>query len=116
MVLGNNPSLASAIANDYKLANAGLAQELYSLARPGDAFLAISTSGNAQNVLYAASLARVFGLPVIALTGEKGGQLAQLADVAIHAPASHTDEIQNWHIQIYHTLCEMLETHFFLEG
>jgi len=116
MILGNNPSLASAIANDYKLANAGFAQELYSLARSGDVFLAISTSGNAQNILYATSLARALGLPVIALTGEKGGKLAPLADVAIRAPASHTDEIQNWHIQIYHALCEMLETHFFQEG
>jgi len=115
VVLGINLSLATAVNNDIPLPHVGLAQELYVLARSGDVFLGISTSGNAQNVLYAATVARGLGLSVVALTGEQGGRLSGLADVAIKAPAAETAEVQNLHVQIYHVLCEMLETHFFGE-
>jgi phosphoheptose isomerase len=115
VVLGINPTLASAVDNDFSLAHAGLAQEFYALARPGDVFLGISTSGNAVNVAYTASVAAALGCAVIALTGEGGGRLARQADVVIHAPAHITAEIQNWHIILYHTLCEMLEEAFWGE-
>ena len=111
--LGANPALTSAIANDNPLAHIGFAQELYSLARPGDVLLGISTSGGAQNVRYAASTARALRMPVISLTGPVGGELARQADIAIRAPGATTAEIQGWHIQLYHALCEMLETHAF---
>jgi D-sedoheptulose 7-phosphate isomerase len=113
--LGSNPALTSAIANDNPLPHMIFAQELYSLARSGDVLLGISTSGGAQNVRYAASVARALGLPVISLTGPGGGELACQADIAIRAPGSNTAEIQGWHIQLYHALCEMLETHAFDE-
>jgi D-sedoheptulose 7-phosphate isomerase len=113
--LGANPALSSAIANDNPLPHIVYAQELYSLARSGDVLLGISTSGGAQNVRYAASVAHALGLPVISLTGPGGGELASQADIAIRAPGSHTAEIQGWHIQLYHALCEMLETHAFEE-
>lgn len=112
VALGINPTLASAVDNDFKLPHAGFAQEFYALARAGDVFLGISTSGNAQNVTYTASVAAALGCPVIALTGAGGGRLAQQADVAIRAPAQKTDKIQSLHILLYHTLCEMLEEHF----
>jgi phosphoheptose isomerase len=115
VVLGVNPSLASAVANDMPDRDMNLAQELLALARPGDALLGISTSGNARNVVYAAQTARALGLKVIALTGESGGRLAELSDVAIRAPARRTDRIQEWHVLCYHALCEMLETEFFDE-
>lgn len=113
VVLGVNPSLVSAVANDMPNRDVNLAQELLALARPGDVLLGISTSGNARNVAYAAQTARALGLTVIALTGEDGGRLAGLADIAIRAPARSTDHIQELHIQLYHALCEMLETGFF---
>jgi D-sedoheptulose 7-phosphate isomerase len=113
--LGANPALTSAIANDNPLAHIGFAQELYALARRGDVLLGISTSGGAQNVRYAASVASAIGLPVIALTGPGGGELARQADIAIRAPGSSTAEIQGWHIQLYHALCEMLEINAFDE-
>lgn len=112
VALGNNPALASAVDNDFALPHTAFAQEFYALARVGDVFLGISTSGNAQNVAYSASVAAALGCPVIALTGEGGGRLARQADVAIRAPAQLTPEIQNLHIILYHTLCEMLEEHF----
>jgi D-sedoheptulose 7-phosphate isomerase len=108
--LGTNPALMSAIANDNPLRDIGFAQELYSLARPGDVLLGISTSGKAQNVRYAASTAHALGMKVISLTGPDGGPLAQQADTAIRAPGRDTPEIQGWHIQLYHALCDMLES------
>lgn len=113
LALGANPALTSAIANDIPLAHIGLAQELYALAHDSDVLLAISTSGGAQNARYAASTARALGMPVIALTGPSGGALAAQADVAIRAPGGSTAEVQGWHIQLYHALCEMLEVNAF---
>jgi phosphoheptose isomerase len=109
VVLGANLSLRSAMENDSPLPNLALAQELYALARPGDVFMGISTSGDARNVLYAASVARALGLTVIGLTGAHGGALAPLCDVAVRVPASETDVVQTWHQQVYHLLCDMLE-------
>ena len=109
VVLGANLALASAVANDMPDRDTNLAQELFALARPGDVFLGISTSGNARNVRYAAQVAKTLGLRVIALTGQNGGKLAPLADIPIQVPAQQTDRIQELHIQCYHVLCEMLE-------
>lgn len=113
VVLGVNPSLASAVENDFDARGLAYAQELYALARPGDAFLGISTSGRAANVGSAASVARALGLATVALTGADGGPLADRVDVAVRAPAHRTDRIQEQHVLLYHTLCEMLETDFF---
>ncbi len=115
IVLGVNPTLASAIDNDFENPHMGYAQELYALARPGDVFLGISTSGNAQNVLYAATVARLLNLTTIGLTGESGGKLAGQVDVLLAAPAQKTDLVQDWHIRIYHCLCEMLEAQIFAD-
>ena len=115
VVLGVNPSLTSAVANDMPDRDVNLAQELLALARPGDVLLGISTSGNARNVIYAAQTARALGLTVIALTGESGGRLADLADIAIRVPARRTDRVQELHVHCYHALCEMLEAEFFGE-
>ncbi|MCS7221292.1 MAG: SIS domain-containing protein [Anaerolineae bacterium] len=113
LVLGANPSLASAVDNDNLQRAMGLAQELYALARPGDVLLGISTSGNARNVCLAAQVARALNLRVIALTGERDSELGRLADVTIHAPGILTGRIQEQHVRIYHALCAMLEDHFF---
>jgi D-sedoheptulose 7-phosphate isomerase len=107
--LGSNPALASAVLNDNPLPQAGLAQELLALARPGDVLLGISTSGKARNVINAALTARALGVDVISLTGQAGGPLAEQADIAIRAPAQATADVQELHIRLYHTLCAMLE-------
>lgn len=113
VVLGCNTSLSTAVANDMPDRDVGFAQELIALARPGDVFLGISTSGYARSVVYAAQTARALGLIVISLTGESGGKLASLSDIAMRMPVSRTDRVQEYHVLCYHTLCEMLEDHFF---
>ncbi len=109
IVLGSNHSLSSAVDNDNPTRNMAFAQELYSLAKRGDVLMGISTSGNAQNVIYAAATAKALGLTVIALTGREGGMLAEIADIAVKAPASETRRVQEMHSVLYHVLCRMLE-------
>lgn len=107
-------SLSTAYAND-EAPDLAFAQQLYGLGCKGDAFLAISTSGNSANILYAAQVARVKGIKVIGLTGRDGGKLKALCDVCIIAPAKETYQIQEFHLPIYHALCLALEDAFFGE-
>jgi phosphoheptose isomerase len=115
VVLGANMALSSAVENDMADRDLRYAQELLALGRPGDALWGISTSGNARSVVYAAETARALGLTVIGFSGADGGRLATLSDIAVRAPAQRTDRIQEYHISMYHALCEMLETTFFEE-
>lgn len=116
VVLGVNTALSTAIGNDMVDRNMGFAQELFALARSGDMLLGISTSGQARNVIYAAQTARALGLSVISLTGESGGTLAGLADIALRTPSDSTDRTQEYHVLSYHALCEMLEVYFYSEN
>lgn len=91
------------------------AQQLFGYGREGDIFLGISTSGNSKNIMNATVVARASGIKVIGLTGSKGGELADVADVAVKAPEKDTYMIQELHLPIYHCWCLMLEDHFFGE-
>jgi len=110
--LAGNYSLSSAFANDVD-PQLVFAQQVIGYGRPGDVLLAISTSGNSENVLNAAVTARAMGLKVIGLTGESGGQLRACCDVIIGVPGHETFEIQELHLPVYHALCKMLEVYFF---
>lgn len=89
------------------------AQQLFGFGRPGDVFLGISTSGNSKNIMSATVVARALGIKVIGLTGAKGGELAEVADVIVKAPETETYMIQELHLPIYHCWCLMLEDKFF---
>jgi len=111
---GNGP-LATAYSND--VGSLGVfAQQLLGFGRAGDVFLGISTSGDSQNIIYAAVAAKALGIPVIALTGAGGGELALLAETVVKAPADETDRVQELHLPIYHCWCGMLEDRFFGEN
>ena len=92
------------------------AQQLFGFGRPGDVFLGISTSGNSKNVMSATVVARALGIKVIGLTGAKGGELAQVADVVVKVPETETYMIQEMHLPVYHCWCLMLEDKFFGKG
>ena len=92
------------------------AQQMLGFGKKGDVFLAISTSGNSKNVMNATVVARALGVKIIGLTGEKGGELSEVADVTVKAPSSETYMIQEYHLPIYHCWCLMLEDKFFGEG
>lgn len=89
------------------------AQQLLGFGREGDAFLAISTSGNSENILNAVIVAKAVGIKVIGLTGAYGGKLKDFADVCVRVPETETYKIQELHLPIYHCWCMMLEERFF---
>ena len=112
--LTSHQSLNTAFANDMD-GDYIYAQQILGYGRPGDVYLAISTSGNSRNILHAVPVAKALGIKVIALTGKDGGKLAKAADCAIIAPQHETYMIQELHLPIYHALCLMLEDTFFTE-
>jgi D-sedoheptulose 7-phosphate isomerase len=89
------------------------AQQLFGYGREGDVFLGISTSGNSENILNAAVVARALRIKVLALTGMGGGKLKAYADVSVEVPQTETYLIQELHLPIYHCWCLMLEERFF---
>ncbi len=105
-------ALNTAFAND-QAPDLAMAQQVFGLGQEGDALLGISTSGNSANVLYAMQVARLQGLTTIGLTGETGGRLKALADIAICVPERETFKIQEYHLPVYHALCIALEEEFF---
>lgn len=105
-------ALSTAYINDVD-GNGVFAQQLYGFGRSGDVFLAISTSGNSQNIIEATVVARALGIKTIGLTGKNGGELAKVSDLSIRVPETETYMIQELHLPIYHCLCLMLEERFF---
>jgi D-sedoheptulose 7-phosphate isomerase len=103
-----NTSALTAIGNDYGFEHV-FARELSAHARPGDVFLAITTSGNSQNILLAIEAARRSSVAVIGLTGESGGKMKTTCDVCLCVPSKSTARIQEMHITISHAICELLE-------
>lgn len=91
------------------------AQQVNGYGKNGDVFLAISTSGNSKNILYAATVAKAKGMKVIGLTGANDSRLSEMADITIHSSHTRTYMIQEHHLPIYHCLCLMLEERFFGE-
>ena len=89
------------------------AQALYSLGQKDDVLLAISTSGNSDNIVYAAKTAKALGMKVITLTGKNPCLLDALSDVIIHVDDSETYRIQELHLPVYHWLCAKIEDYFF---
>jgi len=112
IALSGHASLNTACINDID-GNITFAQQVYGYGKEIDVLLAISTSGNSKNVIYAAAVARVKKLKIIALTGEGGGKLKQYSNVCICVPETETWKIQELHLPVYHCLCQMLENHFF---
>jgi len=110
--LSAHSGLISAIANDTD-ADLIFAQQVIGYGNEGDILLALSTSGNSQNILDAIITAKAKGLTVIGLTGETGGKMSSLCDVLINVPGKSTAQVQELHLPVYHVLCQILETTFF---
>lgn len=90
------------------------AQQVMGLGKTEDVLWGISTSGNAKNVVSAAITAKAMGLKTFALTGEKNSRLSELCDVSIQVKGTETYIIQELHLPVYHTLCMIIEDHFFV--
>ena len=79
----------------------------------GDVLIGLSTSGNSQNVVDAAIVARAKGLKTIGLTGETGGRMREFCDVLINVPEMRTAYVQELHLPVYHAICMMVEKEMF---
>ena len=112
IALDGHPALTTAYMNDCEPLLC-FAQQVNGYGKAGDVLLAISTSGNSKNVLYAAATAHAKGIKVVGLTGEKPSKLSACAEVCIKVPQSETYMIQELHLPVYHCLCLMLEERFY---
>ena len=109
IALTGHAGLATAFLNDGN-GEMSYARQLYGYGKKGDVFIGISTSGNAENVMYAVAVAKASGIKTIGLNG---GKMAGACDCSIVVPSDETFKIQELHLPIYHTLCLMLEEHFY---
>ena len=106
----SDPSHLTCAANDYGFENI-FSRYIEGVGQSGDVLLAISTSGDSQNVVNAAVTARTKNMTVIGLTGKEGGKLAPLCDIEIRAPYTrYTDRTQEIHIKIIHSLIHYIES------
>ena len=108
IALTENPSIVTAVANDYSYDEV-FKRQVEALGRPGDVALGLSTSGDSENVVRAFEAARERGLRTVAFTGESGGRLSTLAEICIRVPAADTPRIQEGHTALAHALCELVE-------
>jgi D-sedoheptulose 7-phosphate isomerase len=108
LALHANTSSLTAIGKDYGYDEV-FAREVRAHGRRGDVLLAISTSGNSGNVVRAIEAAQDKSMAVVGLTGEHGGKMRDLCDVCLCVPSRSTPRIQECHILIGHTICELLE-------
>ncbi|NUO03000.1 MAG: D-sedoheptulose 7-phosphate isomerase [Saprospiraceae bacterium] len=103
-----NTSFVTAVANDYSY-EAVYARMVRAAGRPGDVLFAISTSGNSPNILKAIEAAKECGMIVVGLTGASGGQMRERCDYLLNMPSSDTPRIQECHMLVGHTICELIE-------
>ena len=106
----SDPSHLSCVGNDYGYDKV-FSRYIEALGTTGDILLAISTSGNSQNVLHAICAAKAKGMLIVGLTGKDGGKMAGLCDVEIRAPHSqYADRAQEIHIKVIHSLIHLVES------
>lgn len=112
VALTTNSSALTAIANDYSYKEI-FSRQLENFIHAGDVAVAISTSGNSENVVEGAREAKKAGAIVIAWTGQGGGKLKAVADVCLEVPSRRTSRIQEGHLALLHTLCGIIEHELF---
>ena len=115
LAITTDSSTLTSIANDYNF-NQIFSKQVRALGQAGDLLLAISTSGNSENVIQAIHAAHEREMKVIAMTGRDGGEIARLlqnSDVEIRVPVNSTARVQEVHILSLHCLCDLIDTQLF---
>ena len=108
IALTTDTSALTALGNEYTF-DIVFSRQLQALGQKGDVLIAITTSGNSKNVLEAVKQAKLMGITTIGVTGGKGGQLAPNVDIPIIAASFKTARIQESHLVIFHSICELVE-------
>ena len=101
-------SLLTAWSNDYGY-HTVFARQLHALAKPNDVFVAISTSGNSENIIRAVGEAKKLRMNVISLLGKGGGKMKNASDIEIIVPSDNTPVIQENHLMVFHIICEFVD-------
>jgi len=109
IALTTDTSILTCVANDYSYDEV-FSRQVSALGSSGDVLIAISTSGNSQNVINAVHAAKKNGCKTVLLTGKKGGKLDDLCDVVIAVPSDDTPRIQEMHLFVEHMICELAES------
>lgn len=107
-----NTSYLTAVANDYSF-NEVYSRLVKAKGKKGDVLIALSTSGNSQNIIEAAKTAKAKEMKVIAFTGADGGKLKEYAEYLINIPSIDTPRIQECHILVGHIICQLVEENYF---
>jgi D-sedoheptulose 7-phosphate isomerase len=107
-----NSSYLTAVANDFGY-EAVYERAVHAFVGPGDMLVAISTSGRSQNILRAANAARESGAKIVALTGQSGNPLHQIANSCLAVPSTRTARIQEMHMLLGHLFCQAVENEVF---
>lgn len=105
-------ALMTAFEND-AVPSLVFAQQVYAYAKENDVLLCMSTSGNSENIVYAAQTAKAAGIVSVAITGEKESRLSDICDICIRLPETETFKIQELTLPVYHCIAAMLEDYFF---
>jgi D-sedoheptulose 7-phosphate isomerase len=108
MALTTDTSILTAISNDYGY-DSLFSRQLEANAKPGDVFIAISTSGNSPNIVRALKTANDIGVVAVGLTGATGGEMADLCRYCVNIPSTDIPRIQEGHITVGHILCASTE-------
>lgn len=114
IALTTDTSILTATANDYDF-NRIFSRQVEGLGNKGDVLIGISTSGNSENVLKAFEEAKNKQMKVIGFTGAHGGKMKNLADYCYCAGSTNTPNIQEMHILVLHSICELLEIRMFAD-
>jgi D-sedoheptulose 7-phosphate isomerase len=107
-----NSSFLTAVSNDYSF-DMAYARYIQAVGKKGDVLVAISTSGNSENVFQAICQANEIGFSSIVLSGSTGGKMAEKASILINVPSDDTPRVQELHILIGHIICELVENTLF---
>lgn len=112
IALNTDVAVLTSISNDYDYSQV-FSKQLTALGHEGDVVIGISTSGNSPNVIKAIDVAKKNGMKTVVLTGGTGGKLAHIADYAFTVPTKHTPRIQETHITLGHTICQLVDEELF---
>jgi D-sedoheptulose 7-phosphate isomerase len=112
IALTTDTSVLTSISNDYGYVDS-FAKQVKALGKEGDVAIGISTSGSAANVIKAIKVATEMGLKTVALSGNDGGELAKISDIALIVDSPVTPRIQEVHITVGHVICEMVDRMLF---
>ena len=108
IALTTDSSILTAHSNDFTF-DSLFSRQVEALGSDGDCLIALSTSGNSENIIQAALAAKQQNMTVIGLMGGDGGRLKQCVDMPIVIPSSTTARIQEAHMLIYHWWCERVD-------